>query len=192
MSLGRMIQQTPSSMCLSGYQPVAQWLRCSRPASHAQQCAKFICLFLIGGGFGNEFHFVVVASAMAHNATGANRIAGIRLGEFDEDFASGVQFDPGKIQHSAFADVVGAATRDAGAGIAGNDEPYGQIEPVSLPAPEDRSSRTNPGSLSCHASNHNGSPWLDESYRSVRRRFAPSRVASVMKFRNPQQPTAQL
>ena len=102
----------------------------------AQQTAKLFRLLLVVFGVQQELDAVIVAAAMAHHASCANRSAGKWRRKFNGDFVPGLQFQTGKHQDSSLTHIVSTAGHYLGGSVLGKNEPYGKIKPVPLPAPE--------------------------------------------------------
>ena len=102
----------------------------------AQQTAKLFRLLLIFFGVEQEFYAVIIAAAMAHHASGADRPAGKWRREFNRNFVAGLQFQSGKYQDAALTHVIATARHYFGRSVIGKDDPNGQVEPEPLPAPE--------------------------------------------------------
>jgi hypothetical protein len=95
-------------------------------------------------------------------------MASPEYGSVNSTKTSSLQFKTREHKHTALADIGSTAVGNAGGGIARDDDSYWKVQPISLPAPEHRPLRIDPGSgLRCHDSDHNRFLWLDESYRSA-------------------------
>lgn len=81
-----------------------------------------------------KFHSIFVAFTVSDDGTHTNRLARIRWGKLDKDFVAFLEFDAGKDQKAAFADVAAAAIYDDGL-LAMHYKAQWEIEPETLPTP---------------------------------------------------------
>jgi len=102
----------------------------------AQQTAKLFRLLLVFFGVQQELYAVIIAAAMAHHASRAHWPAGKWRRKFNGDFVPGLQFQTGKHQNASLRHIIATSGHYLGGSVLGKNEPYGKIEPVPLPAPE--------------------------------------------------------
>src|SRR6476646_9020922 len=84
-------------------------LLCGVAGGQAKQSAKLFCLLLVFFSIEGEFNPVIVAAAMAHQTSGANRSGSKRRRKFNQDFIAGLELHAGKHQDAAFTHVISAA-----------------------------------------------------------------------------------
>src|SRR6476646_8708154 len=114
-------------------------LLCGVSGSQAKQSTKLFCLLLVLFGIVRELNTVVIAAAMAHQASRTNRSGRKRRCKFNQDFIAGLEFHAGKHQDSAFTHVISAACHYFCGAVMRMNEPNRKVEPVPLPASENRS-----------------------------------------------------
>jgi hypothetical protein len=114
-------------------------LLCGVASGQAKQSAKLFCLFLVFFGIVRELNPVVVAAAMAHQTSRADRSSGKRRRKLNQHFVAGLELHAGKHQDAAFRHISSPAGHYFGRSVLGMNEPDRKIEPVPLPASENRS-----------------------------------------------------
>lgn len=110
-----------------------------RAGCQPQHAAEFFDLLFVGSGVRDKFNTVVVATAMAHDASRTNWAAGKWRRKLDGNFVARLQFHTCKHQNATFAHVIAASAHVFGGAVMSKDQPDRQIEPVPLPASENRS-----------------------------------------------------
>src|SRR6478735_7338727 len=111
-------------------------LFCGVAGGQAKQSAKLFCLLLVFFCIQQELNAIVVAAAMAHQASGADWAAGKRRRKLDQHFVAGLKLHAGKHQDAALRHIISTAGHYFGGSVFGMKEPNRKIEPVLLPAAE--------------------------------------------------------
>src|SRR5438270_13333047 len=114
-------------------------LLCGVAGGQAKQSAKLFCLLLIFFAIARELNAVVVATPMAHQASRANGSSGKRRRKFNQDFVAGLELHTGKHQDAAFTHIIAPARHYFCRSVMRMNEPDRKVEPVPLPASENRS-----------------------------------------------------
>ena len=112
------------------------------PRGQFEQVAELVNLLFVLACLVQEFYAVVVTPTVTNESRRANRTAGVRWCELNEDFVFGFKFQTGEDKHAAFTDIVGAALGNAGAVLTAHNQTNRQIKSVALPPSEN-------GSLHC-------------------------------------------